>query len=78
MALSSTKSEYKFQIEATNKAMWIQNLFKELGFVKKAPLLFYITTKEQLRSKITLCVIPKKILWHVFKLCEKYGRKSKN
>jgi hypothetical protein len=58
MALSSTKSEYKFQIEATNKAMWIQNLFKELGFVKKGPIV--ILYNKQRAIKITLCIIPKK------------------
>ena len=39
IALSSTKAEYMAHLEASREAMWLQNLFRELGYIQKEPIL---------------------------------------
>jgi len=38
VALSSTESEYRALVEASKEAMWLKNLFWELGFLDQDPI----------------------------------------
>jgi hypothetical protein len=51
IVLSSTESEYRSLVEATKEAMWIRNLLKELGYVKKGSIV--ISCDNQSAIKIS-------------------------
>jgi hypothetical protein len=49
IALSSTKSEYCALVEAAKEAIWIRNLYYELGFVNRLPIKLYCDNQSSIK-----------------------------
>ena len=50
VTLSSTESEYRALVEASKEAMWIKNLYHEIGIVKKGPISIYYDNQSAIKN----------------------------
>jgi hypothetical protein len=49
VALSSCESEYRALVEVSKEAIWIQNLYKELSFLKEEPTTIYCDNQSSIK-----------------------------
>jgi hypothetical protein len=49
VALSSCESEYRALVEASKEAIWIQNLYKELGFLIEKSAIIYCDNQSSIK-----------------------------
>jgi hypothetical protein len=47
--MSSCESEYRALVEASKEAIWIQNLYKELGFLTKKSAIIYCDNQSSIK-----------------------------